>query len=88
MAKGFDNAYTKMVRALAGLNQDFSKELTSEDAGVKVEILPDGSGTLWAVDDSRGLVEAHALFDFSGLDQLMEYLEAGPLKRTLMSQKI
>ena len=88
MAKGFDNAYTKMTRKLAELGQQFDKEL-GENEGMMVEVYPDGSGALYARSNKhQGAQIGVALYTFSDYDDLMAYLEAGPLKRTIMSQKV
>lgn len=85
MAKGFDNAYTKMVKALERLNDKFSEEFKSDNEGVVIETYPDGSGVVKAVDNNNRIGIDVMLFKFTGYEDLMSYLEAGDLKRTIMS---
>ena len=79
--KGYENALQKMVRLLRELNQELVKK--GEIEHIFEEIDADGSGRLIYFNETN---TKQILFCFGTIDQLMEYLEAGNLKRILMSR--
>ena len=76
--KGYENALQKMVRLLRELNQELVEHGELEQ--ISVTIRANGDGIIFT---NYG---AKPIYEFNELDKLMEYLEAGNLKRILMSR--
>lgn len=75
-----ENAHQKVLRLL----RSYNREVVPEEQGVRAELIlkDDGSGHLWLANNDGCINEN--LFGFRDTDELIQFLEAGELKRTRM----
>jgi hypothetical protein len=72
-----------MVTLLKKLNLEVSEEFTDEQDTVYLEIRPDGTGAVKVYARQLATFD-DTLFNFTSVDDLMNYLEGGQLKRLVM----
>ena len=79
-----ENALKRAVRLLKELNQSLVKHDNEE---IVLRLHQDGSGALAHMTENDEGLSGEFMFNFDSPDELMSYLESGPLGQILKSRR-